>query len=101
MAQGSANVTAPSAHTNIPNPLPSRAGPISVKQKVDIQVQVIKAPTRNGNVFITPRTPRVRKKPAVNKFIELKKELHTKLEKGNGVVVECTYLAQDGRATVR
>jgi hypothetical protein len=36
----------------------------------------------------------------VNQVAEVTKHLHTKLEKDDGVAVECTFLAEDGRAVV-
>jgi hypothetical protein len=93
--------TTSSTASVVTNPLSGRSGSVNVKQEVGEQVQATKGPSRNCNKPGTLKAPRQRKKPTVNTFDELTKHFHTRLDKDDGVVVDCMYLAQDNKAVVR
>ena len=80
------------------NPLYGRADSANVKEEDNSEVQIPKTSTRTRNPPRTPRAPR--KKPAVNRFAEVTKLLQTPMEKDDGVVVDCSYMAPDSRAIV-
>lgn len=69
-----------------------------MKEEDNNGVQISKTPNRTYNPPRTPRAPR--KKPAFNRFAEVTKLLQTPMEKDDGVVVDCSYMAPDGRAIV-
>jgi len=80
------------------NPLFGRAGSVNIKEEDSEEVQVLKAPARSRNASSKSRP---RKKVTASKFTEVAKHLQTRLAKDDGVLVDCTYFAQDGGATVR
>jgi hypothetical protein len=92
--------TVASSDSEVPNPLFSRPSYAKVKGEVAAEIQISKTASRSRNQIGTLKAPRQRKKPAVNQIAEVTKHLHTKLEKDDGVAVECTFLAEDGRAVV-
>jgi len=86
----------PSA-ADVANPLFGRAGSVNIKEEENDEVQVLKAPARSRNQAGKPRS---RKKVTASKFSEVMKHMQTRLVKDDGVLVDCTYFAQDGSATV-
>jgi type II secretory pathway pseudopilin PulG len=92
--------TVASSNSEVPNPLFSRLSSGKVMKDAGGEAQPSKAPSRNRSQAGASKAPRQRKKPAVNQVAEVTKHLHTKLEKDDGVAVECTFLAEDGRAVV-
>ncbi|KAF2831437.1 hypothetical protein CC86DRAFT_139190 [Ophiobolus disseminans] len=85
---------------DIANPLFGRAGSVNIKTEDSEDVQVIEAPTRNRAQSGRQRTARSCEKATVAKFAEVTKQIQTRLQKDDGVMVDCTYFAPDGSATV-
>lgn len=88
---------------NVANPLFGRAGSANIKEEDEDcdDTQTLKDPPKTRRAPSTkPKAVRLRKGKVVDTITEVTKQLKTKLEQDEGVVVDATMLTGDGAAVV-